>query len=52
MPSKSRKQARFMRMCAHASGRRWARDKGVRCPPLKVAKKYVRADKRRGRKTK
>ena len=50
MPSRSKKQARFMRMCAHDSGRRWARKRGVKCPPKKVAKEYVKADKRRKQK--
>ena len=42
MPSKSPRQARTMRAAAHDPA--FARKMGI---PQKVAKKYVRADKRR-----
>ena len=48
MPSKTPKQKRFMRMCASTEGRKNAKGK---CPPKKVAKEYVRADKRKKGKT-
>ena len=32
MPSKSPKQAKLMRICAHPSGQQWAKTKKVRCP--------------------
>jgi hypothetical protein len=44
MPSKSKRQARFMRAVAHS--RKFARKVGV---PMSVGKKFVRADKRRRR---
>ena len=44
MPSKSAKQARFMRMCASEKGRRKA---GKKCPPKRVAREYVKADAKR-----
>jgi hypothetical protein len=44
MPSKSKKQANFMRMCSNDKGRKAASGK---CPPKKVAKEYVKADKKR-----
>lgn len=44
MPSKTKKQANFMRMCASKNGRAKAKGK---CPPVKVAKKYVKADKKK-----
>ena len=37
MPSKSRKQARLMAACAHGA-------KYGKCPPVKVAREYNRAD--------
>lgn len=48
MPSKTKKQARFMALCANPSGRRKARGK---CPPKSVAREFAAADrgKRRGR---
>jgi hypothetical protein len=49
MPSKSKDQERFMRMCAHESGRKWAKEHGVKCAPRKVAKEFVRADKKKGK---
>ncbi len=42
MPSKTKKQARFMRMCASREGRA-----NKECPPKKVAREFVRADKRK-----
>lgn len=47
MPSKSDKQAQFMRMCAHKSGRKWAKEHSVDCAPQKVAKEFVKADKKK-----
>jgi hypothetical protein len=44
MPSKSNKQARFMAMLANNP--EMAREEGV---PMKVAKDYVKADKKSGR---
>lgn len=44
MPSKTPKQARFMRMCSSAKGRKKA---GTSCPPKSVAKKYARSDRRK-----
>lgn len=38
MPSKTKKQARFMASCAHGS-------KYEECPPMKVAKDFNKADK-------
>lgn len=49
MPSKTPKQARFMRMASTAKGRRKARSK---LPPVKVAKEFVAADSRKARKRK
>ena len=48
MPSKTRKQRNFMAMCASSKGRAKAKGK---CPPKKVAREFVKADKgvRRGR---
>lgn len=47
MPSKTKKQARFMAACAHGAGYK-------SCPPKKVASEFNRADaakrKRRGKK--
>jgi hypothetical protein len=43
MPSKSTKQARFMAMLAHNPG--MAEEAGV---PMKVAKDFVKADKKSG----
>jgi hypothetical protein len=45
MPSKSPKQARFMKAAAHNP--KFAKEAGV---PQKVAKEYVAADKRKGHK--
>ena len=44
MPSKTKKQARFMAMCATPKGRKKAKGK---CPPKKVAKEYARHDRRK-----
>lgn len=41
MPSKSKKQAKFMAACAHGAGYK-------NCPPEKVAKEYNQADKKTG----
>jgi len=41
MPSKTKKQARFMAACAHGSGYK-------SCPPAKVAKEFNQADKKSG----
>ena len=41
MPSKTKKQAKLMAACAHGSGY----DK---CPPVKVAKEFNKADKKTG----
>ena len=41
MPSKTKKQARFMAACAHGSGYK-------SCPPAKVAKEFNQADKGTG----
>ena len=41
MPSKTKKQARFMAACAHGSGYK-------SCPPAKVAKDFNKADKGTG----
>ena len=38
MPSKTRKQARFMAACAHGAGY-------SSCPPAKVSKEFNQADK-------
>jgi hypothetical protein len=46
MPSKTRKQARFMRMCASDKGRKKATKK---CPHKKIAREFVKADKRKKR---
>lgn len=43
MPSKSKKQERFMQAAAHNKG--FAKKAGI---PQKVAKEFVRADQRRG----
>ena len=42
MPSKTKKQARFMAMCATPKGRKKAKGK---CPPKRVAKEYARHDR-------
>jgi hypothetical protein len=49
MPSKTAKQARFMRMCASTRGRKKAKGK---CPPQSVAREFTRADSRKKRKHK
>lgn len=41
MPSKSKKQAKFMAACSHGAGY-------DTCPPQKVSKKFNRADKKSG----
>lgn len=41
MPSKSKKQAKFMAACAHGA-------KYEKCPPEKVAKEFNKADKGTG----
>lgn len=41
MPSKTPKQARFMRMCASDKGRKSAT---TPCPPKKTAREFVRHD--------
>lgn len=41
MPSKTKAQRNFMRMCSSSGGRAKAKGK---CPPKKVAKEYVKAD--------
>ena len=46
MPSVSTKQRNFMAGCAHGMK---PNKKGVSCPPNKVAKEYVMADKLRNR---
>lgn len=46
MPSKTKKQARFMAACAHGAGYK-------SCPPAKVSKEFNQADKKtRARKKK
>jgi hypothetical protein len=45
MPSKTKKQAKFMRAVAH--GFKPDKTKG---PPVSVAKEFVKADKKKGRK--
>lgn len=49
MPSKTKKQANFMRMCASEGGRKKVKKK---CPPEDVAQEFTHADRRkkRGRK--
>ena len=42
MPSTTKKQARFMRMCSSPKGRAAARGK---CPPVKVAKEFSHTKK-------
>lgn len=44
MPSKSQSQHNFMGLCSTPKGRAKAKGK---CPPAKVAKEYVAADKGR-----
>jgi len=39
MPSKSKKQERFMAACAHGAGYK-------SCPPAKVAKEFNKADQK------
>lgn len=41
MPSKTKRQARFMAACSHGAGYK-------SCPPAKVAKEFNKADKRTG----
>jgi hypothetical protein len=41
MPSKTKKQARFMAACAHGAGYKT-------CPPEKVAREFNQADKKAG----
>ena len=40
MPSKTKKQKRFMAACAHGAGYK-------SCPPVSVAKEFNQADKRK-----
>lgn len=47
MPSKTKKQANFMRLCKNAPSK--ARKK---CPPKKVSREFVAADKRKSRRKK
>ena len=49
MPSSTEKQAAFMRMAEHPSGRKWAAKHNVKIPPVAVAKEFVAADKGKGR---
>ena len=42
MPAKTRKQQKFMAMCADPKGRKKAQGK---CPPVKVAKKFRKMKK-------
>lgn len=49
MPSKTKKQARFMALCASKKGRAKARGK---CPPESVAEEFAAADRRRPRRRK
>lgn len=41
MPSKTKKQAKFMAACSHGSGYK-------SCPPMKVAKEFNKADAKTG----
>jgi hypothetical protein len=41
MPSKSKKQAKFMAACAHGAGYK-------NCPPAKVSKEFNKADAKTG----
>lgn len=50
MPSKTKKQATFMRMSAKPKGRARLRSRGVNPAPIKIAKEFVRADKKKGKK--
>lgn len=45
MPSKTKKQKRFMAACAHGAGYK-------SCPPKSVAKEFNKADKRKRKKKK
>ncbi len=47
MPSSTTKQKRFMSMSATASGRKRLKSRGVRPAPIKVAKEFIEADKRK-----
>lgn len=47
MPSKSQKQHNLMAMCSTTKGRKRARKLGIKCPPMSVAKEYMRADARK-----
>lgn len=40
MPATTEKEARFMRIAAHASGRKWLKSHGVKTPPVAVAKEF------------
>jgi hypothetical protein len=42
MPSKTKKQARFMAACAHGAGY-------ASCPPKKVSREFNQADKAKAR---
>lgn len=41
MPSKTKKQAKFMAACSHGSGYK-------SCPPAKVSREFNQADKKSG----
>lgn len=45
MPSKSAAQHWLMVMCSSKEGRKKAKALGIKCPGMKVAKEFVRADK-------
>ena len=47
MPSKTKKQATFMRMSANPKSRARLRSRGVKPAPVKVAKEFIKADKKR-----
>ncbi len=47
MPSKTKSQSRFMRMSASAAGRKRLKSQGVKPAPIKVAKEFIREDKKK-----
>jgi hypothetical protein len=49
MPSKTKRQANFMKMCASSQARNKVRGN---CPPEKVAEEFVKADKGKFKKKK
>ena len=49
MPSVSLKQAKLMRPCSNPKGRKYMKSQGVECPPQKVAREFVKADKKSGK---